>query len=236
MDRQYTHNPQNPQNPQTSQAQGNNQYELDSQQIAARMAFLRERQQRRNEHMQARIQAELGPVPVKIAQIHQTIPPRYPVTPAPAPTILRTAPGPAIQNQQAMEELRVQALRHAQASRVLQAKEAQGAMDIYRVQRQIQVYQQMQVKKARKDREAREAQAAKDARDAREAQEARDACIASEMEENMRIIRNFASNEGAFPLKDLDELLNFGTDAEWEAEEEAEVIVNEIARRLSGGD
>lgn len=124
------------------------------------------------------------------AQIHQTIPPRYPVTPAPAPTILRTAPGPAIQNQQAMEELRVQALRHAQASRELQAKEAQGAMDIYRVQRQIQVYQQMQVKKARKDREAREAQAAKDARDAREAQEARDACIASEMEENMRIIRN----------------------------------------------
>lgn len=66
MDRQYTHNPQNPQNPQTSQAQGNNQYELDSQQIAARMAFLRERQQRRNEHMQARIQAELGPVPVKM--------------------------------------------------------------------------------------------------------------------------------------------------------------------------
>lgn len=48
--------------------------------------------------------------------------------------------------------------------------------------------------------------------------------------------RNSASNEGAFPLKDLDELLNFGTDAEWEAEEEAEVIVNEIARRLSGGD
>jgi hypothetical protein len=65
IDKQYTQNPQPPQPQQTSQAQGNNPYELDSQQIAARVAFLKERQQRRNEHMQARIQTELRTVPVK---------------------------------------------------------------------------------------------------------------------------------------------------------------------------
>jgi hypothetical protein len=49
------------------------------------------------------------------------------------------------------------------------------------------------------------------------------------------VVINSASNEGAFPLKDIDELLNFEADAEWEAEEEAEAIVNEIARRFPGG-
>ncbi|KAI5815479.1 hypothetical protein BZA77DRAFT_355246 [Pyronema omphalodes] len=197
VDNQNPPNPQ-PAKPAKPQPREHNS-SLTSQQIAARISYLRSQQQQ-SQHRNPQNPPQASHIPMQN----------------------QTAAKETETETKEEKELRIKAIRNAQASYEAGRKDdAPETPGIYRPQRLVQFEQQIRVEKIRLERAAIEAKEAKEAlvagKDKQEAGKEKDdgnAATAEEIEDHMRVIRDFADNEGAFPLKNIDELLDFGADEE----------------------